>query len=122
MTDTVTLKPCPFCGGNDVTPVCVYHPNGYAIGCPKCRAKGPTYKASRASDLPADAITAWNTRDGGAATPMRETASSVEAADLLDRYAAFIRTVKADDLELHPYLPEVERIAAELRSKAGAPS
>lgn len=40
-----------------------------------------------------------------------------DAADLLERYAAFIReNVKADDLEMHPYLPEVERVAEALRA------
>lgn len=46
----------------------------------------------------------------------QEVETITDAADLLDRYASFIRTVKADDLELHPYLPEVERVAEELRA------
>lgn len=43
-------------------------------------------------------------------------APAPDAADLLEHYADFIRTVKADDLERHPYLPEIERVAAELRA------
>lgn len=40
-----------------------------------------------------------------------------DAADMLERYADFIRRdVKADDLERHPYLPELERIAAAMRA------
>jgi hypothetical protein len=40
-----------------------------------------------------------------------------DAADLLEHYADFIRTsVKADDLELHPYLPNIERTASDLRA------
>lgn len=44
-------------------------------------------------------------------------AAAPDAADMLDSYARFIREhVKADDLELHPYLPEIERVAGELRA------
>lgn len=39
-----------------------------------------------------------------------------DAADLLAHYAEFIRTVKADDLERHPYLPSVEDVVARLRA------
>lgn len=39
-----------------------------------------------------------------------------DAADILERYAEFIRTVGSCDLERHPYLPEVERIAETLRA------
>lgn len=42
-----------------------------------------------------------------------------DAADLLERYAAYVRTVKADDLELHPYLPEIERVAEALATPSG---
>lgn len=53
-------------------------------------------------------------------TPAASDAEGItDAADLLDRYASFIRTVKADDLELHPYLPEVERVAEALRAGRG---
>jgi hypothetical protein len=39
------------------------------------------------------------------------------AADLLEHYAAFIRSgaVPANDLERHPYLPHIEEVAASLR-------
>ncbi|MBO9624136.1 MAG: hypothetical protein J7500_15620 [Sphingomonas sp.] len=38
-----------------------------------------------------------------------------DAVELLNRYAAFIRDhVRADDLEMHPYLPEIERVADDL--------
>lgn len=40
-----------------------------------------------------------------------------DAADLLSRYADFIRqSVKADELERHPYLPEIERVVEDLRA------
>jgi len=38
------------------------------------------------------------------------------AADILEQYAAFIRTQKSDDFELHPYLPLVEETAQSLRA------
>lgn len=38
------------------------------------------------------------------------------AADILEQYAEYIRTVKADDLERHPYLPLIEDTAAQLRA------
>lgn len=43
-----------------------------------------------------------------------------DASYLLDRYAAFVRTVKADELEMHPYLPEIERVAEALTPKGQA--
>jgi hypothetical protein len=44
------------------------------------------------------------------------------AADFLEQYAAFIRReVMAVDIEQHPYLPELDEVAAELRA-AGSPS
>jgi hypothetical protein len=51
------------------------------------------------------------------------TASSVgaDAADLLAHYADFIRhSVKADELEAHPYLPEIERVVDDLRAATPA--
>lgn len=39
-----------------------------------------------------------------------------EAANLLEQYAAFILTVKADELKLHPYQPAVEQAASALRA------
>lgn len=37
------------------------------------------------------------------------------SADLLARYASFIREhVGADDLEMHPYIPEIEAVAQDL--------
>lgn len=39
-----------------------------------------------------------------------------DALDLLERYAEFIRTAPADDLERHPYLPAVEDTVARLRA------
>jgi hypothetical protein len=40
-----------------------------------------------------------------------------DAADLLERYAEYIRSsVKADDLERHPYLPSIEDAARGLRA------
>lgn len=40
------------------------------------------------------------------------------AAWILDCYAAHIKTVGADNLDAHPYLPDVEEIAESLRSAA----
>jgi hypothetical protein len=39
-----------------------------------------------------------------------------DAADLLEQYADFIRTVPADELERHPYLPSIEDAARGLRA------
>jgi hypothetical protein len=39
-----------------------------------------------------------------------------DAVELLERYAEYIRTVKADDLERHPYLPHLEAVASDLRA------
>lgn len=41
---------------------------------------------------------------------------AADAADLLDQYAEYIRTVKADELERHPYLPKVEQVVQDLRA------
>jgi hypothetical protein len=38
------------------------------------------------------------------------------AADFLEQYAAFIHRVKPDEIEEHPYLPELEQVAADLRA------
>jgi len=38
------------------------------------------------------------------------------AVDLLEQYAHFICTVKADDIEQHPYLPHVEQVLEDLRA------
>ena len=179
MTDTVTLKPCPFCGGeanadghikfsqplNDTWwPGEVPITEAFYVNCVRCGAvsRSGIVGGYQSRD---EAIAAWNTRNGGAATPMRESgtassegadeefcaavwealkgdhndlrrqqiilaahraslanapaASSVgaDAADLLAHYADFIRhSVKADDLEMHPYLPEIERVVYDLRA------
>lgn len=42
--------------------------------------------------------------------------ASLSAADLLEQYAAFILTVSADDLELHPYQPAVEQAVSDLHA------
>lgn len=40
-----------------------------------------------------------------------------DAADILETYAGFIRhSVKADDLDMHPYLPHLEDIIAKIRA------
>lgn len=39
-----------------------------------------------------------------------------DAADLLSRYAAFVSTVPADDLEMHPYRPAIEQAAQDART------
>lgn len=38
------------------------------------------------------------------------------AGDLLEHYADYIKTVKPDDIECHPYLPELEQVSADLRA------
>jgi hypothetical protein len=38
------------------------------------------------------------------------------AADMLEGYAAYIHRVKPDEIEAHPYLPELENVASELRA------
>lgn len=42
------------------------------------------------------------------------------AADLLEHYAAFINKVKPDEIELHPYVPELEITAESLRELIAA--
>lgn len=37
-------------------------------------------------------------------------------ADLLEHYAAYIHRVKPEDIEAHPYLPELEQVAKDLRA------
>lgn len=39
-----------------------------------------------------------------------------DAADILERYADFIRTLHSDELERHPYLPLIEETAERLRA------
>lgn len=62
---------------------------------------------------------------GMLATPPTDTMEQREAisdaAEMLGRYANFIRTVRADDLEMHPYLPEIERIQADLLALTTSP-
>jgi len=43
-----------------------------------------------------------------------------EACDYLDHYAEFIRSVHSSELERHPYLPALERVAAEMRQALSA--
>lgn len=57
-----------------------------------------------------DLLTAQPCRCG----ELHEAAAS--AADLLDQYASFIRSVAASDIEQHPYLPDVENAVASLRA------
>lgn len=40
------------------------------------------------------------------------------AAELLEHYVDFIKEVKPDDIERHPYLPEIEMVAQDLRAMA----
>lgn len=55
-----------------------------------------------------------NARLMAAAPDFASTAPT--AADLLGRYAEYIRTVSPADLDLHPYIPEIERVVGELRA------
>ena len=43
------------------------------------------------------------------------------AADFLEQYAAFIHRVKPEEIEEHPYLPELEQVAADVRAACGVP-
>lgn len=62
-------------------------------------------------------VTATDIRDIALMTAAPDFAEvAPDAADILERYAEFIRTVASYDLERHPYLPEVERIAETLRA------
>lgn len=124
----VALLPCPFCGGEASAEGRVSytenHEAWFADGtqvleafycnCMKCGAtRQPIVGGYQSRDL---AITAWNTRS----TPIVDVTRVEklrEAADILDQYASFIRTdVKADDLERHPYVPQIEQCADDLRA------
>lgn len=48
------LKPCPFCGGDDVQ--VTFPPEPFGVECFNCYTSGPQ------SDSKPEAITAWNTR------------------------------------------------------------
>lgn len=37
-------------------------------------------------------------------------------ADFLEQYAGYIQRVKPEDIEQHPYLPELEQVAQDLRA------
>lgn len=42
-----------------------------------------------------------------------------DAAEILENYADFIRhSVKADDLDMHPYLPHLDEVASKIRAEA----
>lgn len=64
----------------------------------------PVFAASRIAGVRADA-------------PASGTIS--RAADFLEQYAAYIHRVKPEDIEQHPYLPELEQVAADLRAADG---
>ena len=49
----MTLKPCPFCKGNDIS---VYGASVYWAECGDCFCEGPVCKTEK------EAIKAWNTR------------------------------------------------------------
>ena len=50
---------------------------------------------------------------------MRGALAMRDAADILEDYAEYIRSVKACELERHPYLPQVEEVISELRAAIG---
>lgn len=50
---------------------------------------------------------------------MRGALAMRDAADILEDYAEYIRSVKACELERHPYLPQVEYVISELRAIIG---
>lgn len=82
--------------------------DGTAVGMEAAKADPSVYR------FDIDGIDHPDARLIAAAPDFAEVAP--DAADLLERYAEFIRTVGADDLELRPYLPEVERVAECLRA------
>ena len=51
------LKPCPFCGSDDVDLQC-YEDDGFHVVCGKCGGNMPGW------DDPDEAIEAWNRRAG----------------------------------------------------------
>jgi Lar family restriction alleviation protein len=59
MSDDVTLKPCPMCGGTETTEGGenrMYSGVRYWIGCGRCGARGPSGKTRE------EARKSWNTR------------------------------------------------------------
>lgn len=104
---------CPGCGS--VGPV----PEKYRDCCPDgSRARMiPEPLANHCRDLFLVAL-------GGARAQQIERSDEDDqytidrAADLLEHYVDFIKEVKPDDIERHPYLPEIEMVAQDLRAMA----
>tara|TARA_R100001143_G_scaffold58421_2_gene56288 strand:+ start:2658 stop:3200 length:543 start_codon:yes stop_codon:yes gene_type:complete len=89
-TDTVTLKPCPFCGGE---PTSTYHiRDGRAICCGKCGATVSRYHGN-SGQTDAEAIAAWNTRTKA------QPASDDWRGDLLRLIAQRAQYATYDDAE-----------------------
>lgn len=117
----IELLPCPFCAKSveavevpTATSPIMHHPvyDGY------CAVAGRFFPVS-----------AWNTRAATARElALVEALTALfgaapdfalvvpDAADLLEQYAEYIRTVHSSELERHPYLPEVECVIADLRA------
>ncbi|WP_395326920.1 Lar family restriction alleviation protein [Novosphingobium sp. BL-8H] len=110
---TEKLMPCPFCGSSDIDANGWMSETSTGPACDDCGAS-----AGQVSNDHAANVTAWNTRQPTPAADVVETVA--RAADILDQYAAFILTVKADDLEVHPYQPAVEEAASDLRAAIAA--
>ena len=97
---TPGLLPCPFCGGEAATyegKYCssVKCDNGHAIH---------EYKPTLA-----EAIAAWNTREGLNPEAVADVVAALEAmTDLAHGYAEYIAAVPSSELARHPYLPGVE--------------
>lgn len=124
------MKPCPFCGSDQVSTR--YIRDGREAFCMKCGSTGkPAFNGKTEADD--RAVDAWNMRSSIPETPPMQVlqdmyeamfadkwdgtqAAMIGAAyDIVKQYAYFIRNdVKADDLEMHPYLPHVEDIRDEL--------
>lgn len=61
------LKPCPFCGSNDIEPMTVYDgpPDFIVSVCKGCGARGPEAPDGKTYiHEPDDAVAAWNRRAG----------------------------------------------------------
>jgi hypothetical protein len=94
-------------------------PKGQEPGRDSDAPEEADYYSEEAEDIAwSKARRAGDTQSAEPAPPWALT----RAAELLEHYADFIRCVKPDDIERHPYLPEIDQVAEELRAMGAGQS